>query len=68
MGKEKKRWLAWTVPGLILSIAAVWVWQSCGVERGYSLVSGNGHIEATEIDVASKIAGRIEHPFRLYCS
>ena len=59
--------MVWTATGLILSIAAVWVWQSCGVEQDHSLVSGNGRIEATEIDVASKIAGRIEHPFRLYC-
>ncbi|MBK5002389.1 HlyD family efflux transporter periplasmic adaptor subunit [Pseudomonas sp. S31] len=40
---------------------AWWGWQRLAVSGpGDGLVSGNGRIEATEIDVATKLAGRIQ--------
>ena len=48
---------------ILLAVAAIagYVWQG-GLGSGYgdAFVSGNGRIEATEIDVATKQAGRVE--------
>jgi HlyD family secretion protein len=43
----------------VLGAAALFVWQRYGVKRGEGLASGNGRIEATDIDVAAKIPARI---------
>jgi HlyD family secretion protein len=44
--------------GLALLAAATW-WQLRPHELGEGFASGNGRIEATEVDVATKLAGRI---------
>jgi HlyD family secretion protein len=59
MFKDKKRWFKWIATVLVLGAAAIFVWQRYGVKRDEGLASGNGRIEATEIDVAAKIPGRI---------
>jgi HlyD family secretion protein len=55
-----KRWVRWVATALVLGAAAIFVWQRYGAKRDEGLASGNGRIEATEIDVAAKIAGRIK--------
>ncbi|MGE0824364.1 MAG: HlyD family secretion protein [Candidatus Binatia bacterium] len=52
--------MKWVTTALVLSAAAIFVWQRYGVKRDDSVASGNGRIEATEIDVAAKIPGRIK--------
>ena len=55
-----KRHLAWWVVGA-LAVAAVvawWLLRPAGVPEGFAV--SNGRIEATEVDIASKIAGRID--------
>ena len=57
--KMKKR-LRVAVIVVIAAGAALWAWRSLrphGLPEGFA--SSNGRIEATEIDVAAKIAGRI---------
>lgn len=44
--------------GLALLAAAAW-WQLRPDELGEAFASGNGRIEATEVDVATKLGGRI---------
>jgi HlyD family secretion protein len=56
-----KKWLI--VAEIILTLIAVGflVWQKLNPKGlGEEFVSGNGRIEATEVDVAAKIGGRIE--------
>jgi HlyD family secretion protein len=55
-----KRWVSGVVTALVLGAAAIFVWQRYGATRDEELASGNGRIEATEIDVAAKIPGRIK--------
>ena len=60
MGVQAKRWLGW-VGCLLLIAAAVLAWRLLrprGLAEGF--VGGNGRIEAVEIDVAAKIAGRVQ--------
>ena len=48
---------------IVLALAALawWAWQRMGSDGpGEGFVSGNGRIEATEIDVATRLAGRVE--------
>jgi HlyD family secretion protein len=46
---------------IVLAIAGVWAWKaSRPTGPGEGFVSGNGRIEATEVDVATKMAGRIK--------
>lgn len=46
---------------VVILVVAWWAWSSFSDDGpGDGFVSGNGRIEATEIDVASKLAGRIE--------
>ncbi|GFO53518.1 glycoside hydrolase family 43 [Geomonas sp. Red276] len=57
--RQKKTVLA--ISAVVIGCLAGWIaWQKFGM-RGDSngLVSGNGRIEATEIEVAAKIAGRV---------
>ena len=44
--------------GIALLAAVAW-WQLRPAGLGEGFASGNGRIEATEVDVASKLAGRI---------
>jgi len=51
----------WTLPALVLMIAAlvaVW-WEKRPPELPEGFASGNGRIEATEIDIATQSPGRI---------
>ena len=59
MFKDKKRWFKWIAAALILGAAAIFVWQRYFVKTDEGLASGNGRIEATDIDVAAKIPARI---------
>ncbi|KZJ91292.1 hypothetical protein AWH00_15645, partial [Escherichia coli] len=57
---KSKRHLAWWGVGA-LAVAAVVAWlllRPAGVPEGFAV--SNGRIEATEVDIASKIAGRID--------
>ncbi len=60
MDKIKKRWAGYFVGLLVvLAAAAWWLLRPPGLPAGFA--SSNGRIEATEVDIASKIAGRIDH-------
>ena len=59
MDKIKKRWTGYFVGLLVvLAAAAWWLLRPPGIPEGFA--SSNGRIEATEVDIASKIAGRID--------
>ncbi|MDR3581465.1 MAG: HlyD family efflux transporter periplasmic adaptor subunit [Oryzomonas sp.] len=61
MTEQHKKWSLRIAGILILGILGITAWQKLGRnDKGRGLVSGNGRIEATEIDVAAKIAGRIK--------
>ena len=61
MTAQQKKWLIRSAALLAALVAAVFAWQSYGLKEGESgLVSGNGRIEAVEIDVATRIAGRVK--------
>ncbi|MDR2239400.1 MAG: HlyD family efflux transporter periplasmic adaptor subunit [Zoogloeaceae bacterium] len=56
----KKKWIP-LLAAIVLIAAGIWVWkasQPAGPGEGF--VSGNGRIEATEVDVATKQAGRVD--------
>ena len=54
---SKAAWIAAAV--IALSAAAAWQFLGRDADDG-SFVSGNGRIEATEVDVAAKAAGRVQ--------
>lgn len=59
MKRLSKQWL---VPGMLAVLVAVgaWVgWRLMAAPATPGLASGNGRIEATEIDVATKLPGRV---------
>jgi hypothetical protein len=56
----KKQLLKWIAAALVLCAAGIFVWQRYFVKRDEGLASGNGRIEATDIDVAGKIPARIK--------
>ncbi len=60
---HKKKWLIRTVVALVIGILAFAAWQIIGKRKNAGIVSCNGRLEATEIDVAAKIAGRIKAMF-----
>src|SRR5687768_13625227 len=60
MSERTKRWARWVATALVLGAAAIFVWQRYGAKHDEGLDSGNGRMEATEIDVAAKIPGRIK--------
>lgn len=55
-----KRHLTWWIIGIMVVVAAVawWMLRPAGVPEGFA--ASNGRIEATEVDIATKIAGRID--------
>jgi len=57
-----RRLLPWVLGGLILvGVIAWYAWsQTQGSGPGPGFASGNGRIEATEVDVSAKLAGRID--------
>lgn len=61
MTTQRKKWLLRAAGALLVGVLAILVWQRYGSSRkDYSLVSGNGRIEAVEIDIAAKTPGRIK--------
>ena len=59
--KERKKWLILAVVVLILTVLSIAAWQIFGKEdKNKGLVSGNGRIEAVEIEVAAKTPGRVK--------
>ncbi len=61
MTGQQKKWLIRALIILVLGVLGVVVWQKfLRHDNDEGLVSGNGRIEAVEIDVAAKIAGRIK--------
>lgn len=59
MSPKTKKWLAMVMVGVAVIAAGVYAWNKLR-PREQALFSGNGRIEATEIDVATKLAGRIQ--------
>ncbi|WP_017938005.1 HlyD family secretion protein [Zestomonas thermotolerans] len=60
MTRNARKWLGRGVVAVILAGAAALAWQALkpnGLPEGFA--SGNGRIEATEVDVATKMAGRV---------
>lgn len=61
MTRQWKAWLIWIAVLLALAAVAFFAWQKYSANRpNNGLASGNGRIEAVEIDVAAKIAGRVK--------
>jgi HlyD family secretion protein len=61
MTEQQKKWLISVAGLLVLGILGVAAWQKLGGnDKNDGLVSGNGRIEAVEIDVAAKTGGRIK--------
>lgn len=60
MDKIKRHW-AWYLVGVAAVVAAVawWALRPPGLPDGFA--SSNGRIEATEVDIATKTAGRIDN-------
>jgi len=60
--KQKKSRYLWLLVVLVLGAGAAWYgWQATHDQGpGPGFAQGNGRIEATEVDVAAKFAGRIE--------
>lgn len=55
-----RKWLVPAVAIVLLAVAALVAWQMLRPKGpGEGFVSGNGRIEATDIDVATKYAGRV---------
>ena len=61
MTGQQKKWAIRVAVLLVTGILGVVAWQKLGsTDKNKGLVSGNGRIEAVEIDIAAKIAGRIK--------
>jgi len=60
MTSQQKKWLTIAAGALVIGGLAVFAWQRFGARQDEGLASGNGRIEATEIDVAAKTAGRVK--------
>jgi HlyD family secretion protein len=61
MTKQQKKWLIRAIGVVVVGILAMAALQRYGINRkDQGIVGSNGRIEATEIDVAAKTAGRIK--------
>ena len=61
MAGQQKKWLIWVAGLLVLAVLGGVGWRMfVGNDREKGLASGNGRIEAVEIDIAAKTAGRIK--------
>lgn len=61
MTGQRQKWLISIVGAMTIGILVVVLWQRHnGQGKGEGIVSGNGRIEAVEIDIAAKTPGRIE--------
>ena len=60
MTRTSRSWL-FVVSAVALAALGYWAWQRfAGSDLPAGIVSGNGRVEATEIDIAAKIPGRIK--------
>lgn len=57
---NRTRWIQLAVAGALVLIAALSWWLLRPTGPGNDIVSGNGRLEATEINVSTKLGGRIE--------
>lgn len=60
MIKDNKKWLAVALGLIIIGILAFVLWQSYMQHKKKDIISGNGRIEATEINIAPRYAGQIK--------
>lgn len=61
MTSKKNKLLLLSLLAVALAGAAVWGWKTLRPQGpGTAFASGNGRLEATEIDVASKFSGRLD--------
>lgn len=61
MTEKHRKWLIRSAGALTICIIALLGWARYGLNKSDSgIVSGNGRIEAVEIDVAGKTAGRVK--------
>jgi HlyD family secretion protein len=61
MNKQVKTWLGMTAGILVLGLLSWLAWNEySGASWDKGLAGGNGRIEATEIDIAAKSAGRVQ--------
>jgi len=61
MTEQQKKWLIRVALLLVLAVVGAVIWQKLVVTgKDNGLVSGNGRVEAVEIDVAAKSAGRVK--------
>lgn len=61
MTQQRRKWLIRLAAVAVLVVLGIVTWQRFGRKDEYKgLVSGNGRIEAVEIDVAAKMAGRVK--------
>jgi len=59
--KEANKFVVWGIVALIVVVIGVLIWSEVKPSGpGPGFVSGNGRIEATEIDIATKLAGRVD--------
>jgi HlyD family secretion protein len=60
----RERWKKWLIPTVVVAflvVGALVAWQMLREKGpGEGFVSGNGRIEATEIDVSTKFSGRVQ--------
>lgn len=64
MTEGKRKWLFRGLGALAVALVALVLWQRYGGKTTYDgIASGNGRIEAVEIDIAAKTAGRIKTIF-----
>ncbi|MDR2215862.1 MAG: HlyD family efflux transporter periplasmic adaptor subunit [Nevskiaceae bacterium] len=55
----KKKWTPLLI-AIVVVLIGTWIWKASRVTGpGDGFISGNGRIEATEVDVATKLGGRI---------
>lgn len=57
---DKRHWWKWIAGALLLGGATLGAFRHFDEDREALLVSANGRIEATEIDVAARIPGRVK--------
>lgn len=61
MTGQRQKWLISIVGAMTIGILVVVAWQRYdGNEKNDGVASGNGRIEAVEVDIAAKTAGRIK--------
>jgi HlyD family secretion protein len=56
---KRQKWFKWAALALALGVSAVFAWRHFAATGEEQVASGNGRIEATEINIDAKIPGRI---------